>query len=61
MTIDLIKSQLMMENTATAGFNTKGDEMMIPFEEDENLGGSRLVVRDGQGVVDANLSPWDHK
>lgn len=50
-----------MENTATAGFNTKGDEMMIPFEEDENLGGSRLVVRDGQGVVDANLSPWDHK
>ena len=46
MTLDLIKSQLMMENTATAGFNTKGDQIMIPFEEDD-LGGSRVLVREG--------------
>jgi len=57
MTLDLIKSQLMMENTATAGFNTKGDDvLMLPFEEDE-----RVLVREGKGVVDANLSPWDNK
>ncbi len=57
MTLDLIKSQLMMENTATAGFNTKGDDvLMVPFEEDE-----RVLVREGKGVLDANLSPWDHK
>jgi hypothetical protein len=47
MTLDLIKSQLMMEeNTATAGFNTKGDQILIPFEEDD-LGGSRVLVREG--------------
>ena len=50
-----------MENTATAGFNTKGDaEIMVPFDEDDG-GGGRVLVREGQGVVDANLSPWDHK
>ena len=47
MTLDLIKSQLMMENTATAGFNVKGDDnlMMGQFGEEEIH--RSLLVRDG--------------
>jgi hypothetical protein len=60
-TIDLIKSQLM-ENTATAGFNTHqrgikdSDPMDLnPFDRDVNVNN-----KDSSNEINL-LSPWDHK
>jgi hypothetical protein len=60
-TIDLIKSQLM-ENTATAGFNTNqrgikdSDPMDLnPFDRDVNVNN-----KDSSNEINL-LSPWDHK